>query len=83
MNSWDKPVAWPRAQVVVRLQVASQMAGNGIPTTIVCPEPHLLARLFTPKVRARAVPPRRAGALVCPPASAHNRLTVFTCRRLG
>jgi len=34
----------------IAMEVASQLAGNNVPATIVCPEKHLLQRLFTPKV---------------------------------
>ncbi|KAF5830518.1 monodehydroascorbate reductase [Dunaliella salina] len=34
----------------IAMEVASQLANNGVPSTIVCPEPYLLSRLFTPKI---------------------------------
>jgi len=41
----------------IAMEVASQLANNGVPSTIVCPEGNLLSRLFTPKVsRACAHP---------------------------
>jgi monodehydroascorbate reductase (NADH) len=32
------------------MEVAAALSGHGIPTSIVLPGPHLLSRLFTPKI---------------------------------
>uniref|UniRef100_A0A7S3QQJ3 monodehydroascorbate reductase (NADH) n=1 Tax=Dunaliella tertiolecta TaxID=3047 RepID=A0A7S3QQJ3_DUNTE len=34
----------------IAMEVASQLANNGVPCTIICPENFLLSRLFTPKI---------------------------------
>lgn len=55
------PPPGPHSQAVVvgggyiGMEVAAQLAGNGVPATIICPEAHLLSRLLTPKVRAAAL----------------------------
>ena len=34
----------------IGMEVAAALSGHGIPTSIVLPGPHLLSRLFTPKI---------------------------------